>query len=797
MNKVLKIILILAGVLVALIVVAVIAAYILIDPNEFREPISKAVKEKTGRELTFHGDLNLSVFPWIAVSVDPVSLENAEGFGDKPMMRLEGASLRVRLLPLFGGNVEVGKVVLDGLTLNLAKKEDGTSNWDDLTEAATTETTTTTEPAPAPSGEGRPMGSLTVEGVTITEVNINYRDGEKVSEFHLKDASVNVGKLEPGKPFDVDMSFTLDSTNPNFTTDVALNGTAMVDTEKQVYTFSVASLSAEGSGKDLPVERFNADMSAELRAEQKADLVKVSGLNFNAAASGGALPDEEVKAAVKADITAHPEAGTATISGIDATAAGVNLTGKVDARNINKAPAYSGALNVATFNPGDALGKLGVKLPPMSDSEAMTKASAETEFSGTQNSLDVNRLVLAIDDTTAKGSAAVRNFSQPAITFDFAVDKLNADRYLPPKAEKKEEKKEGKGEKGKTELPTEQLRKLDVNGEVFIAQLTFKGTKSEDVDVVISAKDGLLQIKSADLKAYGGTMDASAYMDVRGDTPEFNFRNMVKSLAFGPLLLDLVGKETLTGEGGLNMDLTTRGLDAKQMLKALDGNASLSLANGTVRGINIAKIIRNATALLKGQQLAADEPDTTDFVGLSAGLNIKDGVLQNNDLSLESPILNVRGEGMVDLVGKKVDYLLNTSVVGDLSRKVDMVKGVDLSNVTVPIKVSGSLTDLNYLVDPKTLVKELARKQGKQLLQDKLDEQFGDKMLDAGGKSGGAAGAGGNLLDSVLGGGKSQPAQQAPAETQKPDAQTDAEETGSAPSREEKAMDAVKGLFGN
>jgi len=66
MGKLIKII---VGLLL-LIVVAVVVAPLVIDPNDYREQIQSAVKNKTGRDLLINGDLSLSVFPWVGVGVN-------------------------------------------------------------------------------------------------------------------------------------------------------------------------------------------------------------------------------------------------------------------------------------------------------------------------------------------------------------------------------------------------------------------------------------------------------------------------------------------------------------------------------------------------------------------------------------------------------------------------------------------------------------------------------------------------------------------------------------------------------
>src|SRR5690625_2185369 len=116
---------IVAGV-VAFVVVVVVAAVIVlplvINPNDFKPRIEHLVKEKTGRTLTIPGNIELSVFPRIALDIGKARLSNAPDFGDKPFAQLKEAQVRVELWPLIHGQLRVDHVVLDGLRVHLVKK---------------------------------------------------------------------------------------------------------------------------------------------------------------------------------------------------------------------------------------------------------------------------------------------------------------------------------------------------------------------------------------------------------------------------------------------------------------------------------------------------------------------------------------------------------------------------------------------------------------------------------------------------------------------------------------------------
>jgi len=153
MNKWLKYGLIAAAALVLLVIVGAVIFVSTFDPNAHKAQITEAVKKATGRDLVVSGQIKVSVFPWLGAEVGGVSLSNAKGFGDKPMVQIGSAQVRLKLLPLLTGSLELGRVTLENLNLNLAQNKDGVTNWDDL--AGKQEGTKEAAPAAAkPSGGG-------------------------------------------------------------------------------------------------------------------------------------------------------------------------------------------------------------------------------------------------------------------------------------------------------------------------------------------------------------------------------------------------------------------------------------------------------------------------------------------------------------------------------------------------------------------------------------------------------------------------------------------------------------------
>ena len=180
-----------AGALVLVLILIIVALLLFVHPDNYRGRIQAAVQQQTGRELTIGGKLELKVFPWLAVSVQNLSLGNAPQFGPQPFLTVQHASIGVRVLPLlFARRLEVSRIAIDGLSAHLVKR--GTANnWEDLTESKGRK-------PQAPPQTSTPNGSLTVGAIDIKDCVVIYSDETAKSTTTLRLDELRSGRISLG-----------------------------------------------------------------------------------------------------------------------------------------------------------------------------------------------------------------------------------------------------------------------------------------------------------------------------------------------------------------------------------------------------------------------------------------------------------------------------------------------------------------------------------------------------------------------------------------------------------------------
>src|SRR5690606_29789946 len=256
MGRLLKLIGIVIGALVVLVIVIAVGVALLFDPNDYKDQITAAVANATGHELTLEGDLELSVFPTLSISLGPARLSNAEGFGERPFAEIDRAALDVALLPLLGRRIEIGEARLDGLVLNLARDAQGRNNWQDLggRGGAPEEA-----PADAEGGGSAPDGGLSVEVSRVADSEVNWNAAATGGDWRRGDFNLVASNFGPGMAFPVETSFTV--TGEALRVGVGARTLATLSLEENTYRLENLAVTLAGEGETWPGGRGEARLA--------------------------------------------------------------------------------------------------------------------------------------------------------------------------------------------------------------------------------------------------------------------------------------------------------------------------------------------------------------------------------------------------------------------------------------------------------------------------------------------------------------------------------------------------------
>ena len=689
MNKKLKIALLVVVIAFVSFVGLLVVGYMMLDPNDFKQEISAAVKEKTGQELVISGDIEKSIYPDLGVNIGAVALKNPAGYEAENFAQLERVSVSISLMPLFSGKIVADTVLLQGAKINLEKNAQGKANWEVFAQPKGVDKAKEEKKDKKPAKE-LDAEKFQFEGVEIVDASLTFVDKQSGQKVVLDKVNLITEVEELTKPFWIKFSAQMANEKPKATAEFDLKTLVTLSTDlKQVKL------------EDL-VAKLNADAPDVLPTKLDVQLETQIDLDLN-----------QMSVAIKQ---------------LQLKVLDLLLKADIEAKNIAANPQLDATFELAKFNPRDLTQKLKIQLPEMQGKDALTAIEFKAAIIGTLSKLELKDLNIVMDQTNISGNATVTDFANPATKFALNIDKINIDNYLPPKAEETEAQQQAPSEVKKEKVDLEPLRQLNLNGDIKIGEVIVNNLKAENIKVTVKAKDGIIQANPVNADLYQGKLDANFKLDARTDTPKIAVKEKLIDFQAGPFTKDLMEKERISGNANVTLDITAVGMEPEQVKKTLNGTASFKFLDGAVKGINIGKMIREGQAIFQGGE--ASEQEETDFAEISGSAKITNGVIQNNDLKAQSPLLRVTGKGKVDLPQNQVDYVAVVALVA--TSKGQGGKGLtDLKKAPIPLKIKGDLTDPKIGLDfeeAMKLVGEQKKKEVKEKVEKKIQEKIGDKL---------------------------------------------------------------------
>ncbi|MDE2333617.1 MAG: AsmA family protein [Rhodospirillales bacterium] len=231
--------------LVAALVIAVVAAVQLIDPNAYKPQILAAVEHATGRTLTLAGPIRIVSYTVPTIAVTDVAFANMKDGTRPQMLTVRSIEADIGLGALLQGRVAITRLVLDRPDLLLETDKQGKANWQ-----------------LAPAGPAKPAAARPA-------ARAGARPAFSVQTLHVKDAKITWHDGRSGRTTTVlvpRLSLTASS----------LTSSVMVDAEA-----TAANHSLQLTGRIGPLERLfggrGAPWPLDLRATTHGAEIQVSG----------------------------------------------------------------------------------------------------------------------------------------------------------------------------------------------------------------------------------------------------------------------------------------------------------------------------------------------------------------------------------------------------------------------------------------------------------------------------------------------------------------------------------------
>jgi AsmA protein len=144
------------------------------------------------------------------------------------------------------------------------------------------------------------------------------------------------------------------------------------------------------------------------------------------------------------------------------------------------------------------------------------------------------------------------------------------------------------------------LRSLQGKFDVRVGQFAYQTYRVNDFVLLATLEGGMLRVSQLAGKAWGGNLNATAFADARASRVSVNAT--ASGVNVNALLKDVAKKDVLEGTGRVTLDVDSAGRSINELKSRLKGTAALQLRDGAIKGVNLAKSLRQAKATLGMKQ---------------------------------------------------------------------------------------------------------------------------------------------------------------------------------------------------
>ena len=380
--------------------------------------------------------------------------------------------------------------------------------------------------------------------------------------------------------------------------------------------------------------------------------------------------------------------------------------------------ALNGQLNISSNNPRAVLSALGTELPP---GDSLNKIEVSGQTSGSMLAPSLNAAEFTIDETTATGrvGADLRG-TTPRLIADLDMEKLDLTPFLGSGSQQADTEPSLNEDWDDTPLDLAALKAVDATITVAASQVVMDQITLDDALLNTRLDGGRLSAifrqddDKPGFKAFQGNWSGDLVLDASGATPRLEIEALADGIAAQDMLTALTGFKNLNGLGAVQLDLTSQGESLKGLINGLDGSFETDLNDGALIGMNLTKLVQNATSLqdmltnrtlsISSFQEAFSPSASTDFSKFLGDLDIQNGVATLTELNIDNPVIGVLGSGQIDLGARTLDIRLTPRV--DVSA-AGAGSTIGIGDIPIPVRVYGNWSNVKFGLDSGAVQAEL------------------------------------------------------------------------------------------
>lgn len=207
------------------------------------------------------------------------------------------------------------------------------------------------------------------------------------------------------------------------------------------------------------------------------------------------------------------------------------------------------------------------------------------------------------------------------------------------------------------------LDELELNGKLNIAKINARHFKVNNIKASFEGKKNSYSFSPLTALLYEGRFQGSAGVKIIPQKRNYFLKGSFQQIDVQKLFKDLFNYNRILGTGELTIDLSATSIDPDKITPSVNGSMKFNIKNGDILGINFPSILNIGSTLIKTITIIpliaqSQQSQKTNFGIMRGSAKIKNGILINRDLYILTKDIEIRGEGKIDLVHKKINYVM-------------------------------------------------------------------------------------------------------------------------------------------
>ena len=610
-----------ARLLLGLVLLSIVAGVILlvsVNTNRNKAAIQAAVLSNTGYELNIAGDIDITFFPSVYLTLFDVRLKNPAS--PQELASTTTALLQIDLRALIGGEIFIRELSMDDLHINYFIDANGKSNWDVETPDFNSNTTFASQSTQQQGSRvfadtNSDIVTASFESLAIDSASIDIQDLSRglrysINNLNLVSSNTNI----EGNPFATNVNFTF--LNNGMTKPIAMGFRG--------------EIRADINAGNIDVQNFNFNFTPILL---QGDL-KIRGLN-DAITFDGSLSSNDF------DVFGLLQTIGIRESELDATSSLFPIGEKLLA-------------SVALRFSGD---EFGVNVPELITqlSESRIEAEAEIRFASNLSPANISYEVVSnqIDISPFLNSETATGNTMPANGNGIIVIEPNdVVTSLPAPATS-------------IVILSELLNSINVLGSIAIDSIVANDLLFSSINLFTNIEDGLLDIELQPVTIFEGSVAGNIRLDGSSEEAALSTQLVISQLNLANLAPSVSRLNAVTGNLDVEVNLTATGRSTSEVMDSLSGSTTFAITENNVDIGVIKQVFTAISALSPNGGTIEQWPDVIRFAELGGFILLNHGISENQQLNFRMDNFDIAGTGGIDLEQQNFNYDLQFSILGE------------------------------------------------------------------------------------------------------------------------------------